>query len=187
MEKFQKFLGEYHNSILSSSPLKKTKSQSPYFDVEMKNKTFFHKGSSYSVPMFRISLKIPGDYINEIKDLPRFRKINEEMEKLKEKARENKIQIQTDNEGGVEFYRKLYYNDVLEKISREEAVKLNEMSIQKKYLQNQIVKNKLHPQAKKFLQTEFYKKFKEVQHILEKIVKEKNNSHSDKPNLRIVK
>jgi len=187
MEKFKAFLDEYHASKASLLPMKKTVSQPPYFDVEMKNKTFFHKGISYTTPVFRISLKIHGDYLNEIKKLPRFAKISEEISKLKQKARENQVQIQTDENGGVEFYRKVYYSDLLEKISPEEVLKLSELAIQKKYLQNQIRKNNLPTKTKEYLYSEFYKKFNDIQQILKKILIEKNASNTEKPRLRIVK
>ena len=187
MKKFQKFLKEYDNSILSSTPLKRTENQAPYFDAEMKNKTFFNRGKSYDVPMFKISLKIPGGYVTEVRGLPMFRKIDEEIEKLKQRARENNVQIQVDKSGGIEFYRKLHYKDVLERISPEEAFMLNEMLVQKRYIQNQILSDRLHPQVRKFLQSEFYEKFKRVQRILEKIVKDKKSPEPVKPSLRIVK
>ena len=188
MEKFQAFLEHFYNSRIASTPMKLIENQPWYFDVEMKQKTFYHKDRSYNTPVFKISLKIPGGYIEELKEIPRFSGISDEIENLKQKARENNVQIQVNKDGGVEFYRKLYHPDLLKKITPEEVIKLDEWSIQKKYLENQIKRgSKLHPEARKHLKSEFVKKFKQVNAILQKIAKPKPDGKTKKPYLRIVK
>ncbi len=187
MKKFLSFIKNYNESKLFLKPHKLIKSQQPYLDAEMKDKTNYYKDiSSYKTPVFKISLKIPGNYLEEIKTIPGFEKIDEEVESLKQKARENKVEIQTNKDGGVEFYRKLYYADIIDKSTAKDALRLSELAIQKKYIENNIKQKKLNPQIRRFLQDEFYSKHKEISNILDKIINQRPKTERVKPDLKIV-
>lgn len=189
IQSLQNFIKEYHHSILPLTPMKKTVNQPPFFDTDFKQKTFFHKGNSYNVPMLKISLKILPDYVNEVKKLPGFETVEKEIEKLKQKARENRVEIKTLEGGGVEFYKKIYRSELLKKVSLDDFEKLYGLASTKKDFEGHLSKNKLHPETKKFLKLQAVKKLEQMQEIIAKALKSEESPENppQKPQLRIVK
>ncbi len=186
-QRFDRFMDEYHASKLFLRSIKKTINQPPFLDTDIKQKTFYKKGISYAFPMIKISLKITPDYIREVREIPGFEAIESEIEKLKQKAREERVEINTTDSGGVEFYKKVYPAELLKKINSDSLDKLYELTTTKKDYQKHAKSNKLHPEVRKFLESQLVKKLFTIQKILNPAFKPKENKNAQKPQLRIVK
>jgi fructose-specific phosphotransferase system component IIB len=181
MENFQRFLDDYYKNSISVVPLRRMKSQSPFFDIHIKKKFKFYKGESYPFFKFKLSLVIPGEYINERSGFDK--QIRNKIEELKQKAREKKVEINLEKNGGVTFYRNIKYEDVFKKLGPK-LKELDDSTGIKQYLEREI-RNTKSKEEKKILEKRFIQKVGEINPLIKKLVK--IESEKKRPELRIVK